>query len=89
METNLNPTQENSPGPLIGSILIIIILIIGGVYIFKQNWIKPANTTPPTAEELKTQGTSTKLEDIKADIEDTNIDNLDAELEQIEAELKL
>lgn len=72
-----------------GSIIIIVILIIGGIYVFKQNWDKPADTTPPTVEELKNQGTSTDIKDIKADIENTDIGNLDAELKQIEAELNI
>lgn len=90
--------QTKSTGAIIGSIIIIIILIIGGLYLWgKQITEKEAQSsitpeqilseTDPALDLLKTQGISDKITDIEADLNATDLNNLDKELQNIDVEL--
>ncbi|HXK35386.1 MAG TPA: hypothetical protein VJ103_02705 [Candidatus Paceibacterota bacterium] len=49
------PEQKKSSGALIGTIIIILILIIGGIYFWKSS-IKEAITGEVTEENIETAG---------------------------------
>lgn len=87
-ENNINTEEtkpENGKGATVGAIIIVLLLVIGGAYVFSQSQSGPeANQT----EELSTQSSSTEIADIEADLENTNLEDLDRELEEIEAELE-
>lgn len=88
---NMTPDKETK-GPMVGIAIIIILLIIGGIYLW-QSRTSPetinitSTSTDQTTRELGTQSTSVNLDDIEADVEATELDNLDAELDDIETEL--
>lgn len=83
--------EKEAKGPIIGIVVIIILLILGGVYLWQSNTFAPAEQTvvsdDPMTQDLATQSTSTALEDIDADVSNTNLNNIDQELGQIGSEL--
>ena len=86
-ETTKTITEE-SKGPTIGIIIIVLILLIGGIYIFtSREEISPVDEANPVADELLNQSDSTEVTDIESDALNTNLDSLDTELQDIEAEL--
>ncbi|MBP6884011.1 MAG: hypothetical protein KBC06_02155 [Candidatus Pacebacteria bacterium] len=68
--------QEKTNGALIGSIIIIVILIIGGIYFWKTS-VKnlPANTETSTSG--NTQDDTASLD---ADVNSVDLDSLDSDL---------
>src|SRR3989344_498803 len=89
--------SKNQVGPIIGSIVIIIIIIFGGLY-FLGKKVSDEGVFAPTTEEilgetdtalqtLEIQGTSDEVSTIESDLDATILDDLDAELGNIEAEL--
>ena len=60
--------EKKTNGALVGSIIIIIILVIGGIYIWQT--IKQAPVQP---ENITTED-SASLEELEADIETTDTD---------------
>lgn len=88
---NLTPTKEPK-GPILGIIVIIILLVVGGIYIFlNQKGISGSNLATTTAEtiDLGPESTSTDLTTVKTELEATDLNSLDAELKDINAELKV
>lgn len=68
--------EQKSNGALIGSIIIIVILIIGGVYLYKtsakkglENNNNPALTQPA--------GTTDEFSNLETDVNSTNLDTID------------
>jgi len=63
--------EKKSNGALIGLIIIILLLVIGGVYVWQSN----KNTTLEVETPLITEKDSTDLETMEASLEttDTNI----------------
>jgi len=104
-ETPVSKSNKNDikpMGPTVGTILIIIILIIGGLYI----WGAKLSTETPTVDDsvtgediaaqqdetieaLVNQSSSDEVSAIEEDLNATDLENLDAELGNIEAELGL
>lgn len=85
MEPNNEVPKQKSNGALIGSIIIIIILIIGGIYL-AQNKIKEAKENALTAEQANKSAdilsTSDEVNDIEADLnKNADINSLDKGLE--------
>ena len=90
--------NSNGKGPLIGSIIVILILIAGLAYLW-QNF--PGRSEVPAdmsaediealpdeaAKSLEYQSSSDEISAIEADLNNTDLDNLDAELDTISAEL--
>lgn len=84
-EEKMLPTEEKKEGvvgPVIGSIIVIILIIIGGMYfwgyIIEKNEMNENNSMNAEA---------TSITDIESDLEKTDIDNLDSDLADIEKEI--
>ena len=75
--------EQKSNGALIGSIIVIIILAVGGIYLYqmysKQYVGQPAPASTNTTVQLNTS-TSSNPSDIENDLNKTNVDNLDSTL---------
>ena len=63
--------EKKSNGALIGSIIIIIILIIGGIYLWKTGKKAPLDTNMENSEESL---------DLEADLNSIDLESLDAEI---------
>jgi uncharacterized protein HemX len=70
--------SENGVGPIIASIIIILIIVAGAFYLF--------STIKEKRIPIQNQNTSDEVFDIEAELESTELENLDAELEAIESE---
>jgi hypothetical protein len=73
--------EKKSNGALIGSIIILIILIVGGIYLFKnirnQNELKNMSDTITEGEEDAELGTEI---DMQAELESIDLESLDSDL---------
>ncbi len=74
--------ENKTNGALIGAIVILIILIIGGVYLFKNAKV-PAPT--PSAESdaqeiLDPQADATSSTEMEAELESVDLESLDSEI---------
>jgi len=94
--------QPSHVGPILGVLIVVLVLILAGLYLWgatlseKQEQTVPRqieNNEPETvraeadAQILDTVSTSDELGSIEADLESTSIDGLDAELDEIDREL--
>jgi uncharacterized protein HemX len=91
-------TQKDSTvGPMIGSIVIILIVIIGGLYFWgsliteKKSEIQTEDALQEQSETLEVEQTakqsaSDDTSSIEADLEATNVDSLDSGIEDIDSE---
>lgn len=89
-------TQKDSTvGPLIGSIVIILIVIVGGLYFWgalitnKKAEIRNTDLLEEQADALEIeqaaqQSTSTDIGSIEADLNATNVDGLDGDISDID-----
>jgi len=81
------PNEEGSAGPVIGTIIILAVIVLGGLYFWGQRAdSKPAMTEEQVQEQvnmIQEQSTSDAPTDIEADLNATDIDSLDSELEGI------
>lgn len=73
--------EKKSNGALIGSIIILIILIVGGIYLFKnirnQNELKNMSDTITEGKEDAELGTEI---DMQAELESIDLESLDSDL---------
>lgn len=82
-------SEAKSTGPVIGSVIIILVLIIGALYFWGAKLNKEQNQTPgelmeaydPTLTELEGQNSSDDMESIRSDLEASQFDDIDAELD--------
>lgn len=74
--------KEGSVGPIIGSVIIILLIIMGGLY-FLGSVIKKQQAEA----EYRKQNSAQDISVIEKDLNETNIDALDDDLMSIEAEL--
>ena len=75
-EQNTMPAEPKSSGALIGSIVIIVILIIGGIYLWKTTSTR--SPAPEGGEPLDSVGASLSDEtDLEADVNSIDLENLD------------
>ena len=85
------PAEEKSWGPIIGSIIIVVIILAGGVYIWGSR-LAPLeeNIETPDAqtEALRMQGTSDEVGSIEADLQATNLNDIDAGISDVDAEIQ-
>ena len=66
--------EKGGMGALIGSVIVVIILVFGGIYFWGQN-----------VDEIKKSENATttdSISDIEADLNAENLDTLDADLDQ-------
>ena len=84
----LSPEKEPK-GPILGIVVIIILLIVGGLYIFMNERGTTGNTasTTPETTDLGPESNSNDLGQVQAELEATNLNSLDAELKDINADL--
>jgi uncharacterized protein YpmB len=70
--------EKKSHGALIGSIIIIIILIIGGIYIWQSKVKKAAEKVPEAPVPITSENTTDELNTLDQDINSldtsTNVD---------------
>jgi uncharacterized protein YxeA len=73
-------TQKKSNGALVGSIIVIIILVIGGLYLWKN--IGNKGEAPTIKTDLKDiQGTPDgTTSSIEAELDNIDLDSLDSDL---------
>jgi hypothetical protein len=97
-ETQNNQKGENSYGPIVGIAIIVIVLIIGGIYLWftaieriedepQLPTIQSGGETDAIVNELNSQSTSDELLEIEADLYATDLESLDTEIEDILNEL--
>lgn len=73
--------DKKSNGALLGSVVIIIILVIGGVYLFKKasmNQVAPATTAD--VKDILAPTDMTTPTKIETDLNNIDLDSLDADL---------
>lgn len=82
---------ESAAGPTIGTIIVLLVIILGGVYFWTQRDNSPATDksieesldASADLEAMRTQDSSDETSSIDADIESTDVDSIDADLETI------
>lgn len=92
---NEEPSFGKNTGAIIGIIIIVIILVVGGLYIWGKRLVGSPGNAPASSEavtdtatnKLMKQSSSTAVSDIEADLSATTLNELDAELNSIDAEL--
>ena len=83
MTPNMNGSQEGSVGPIIGTIIILAVIVLGGFYFWGQranNQVMDEAQVNQMVEDITTQSQSDATADIEADLDSTEIDDLDKEL---------
>ena len=79
----MDTTEDKSYGALFGSVVVVILLIAGGIYVFKNN-MNP-KVAPPAMEETatvnavdeQTAQTDSDLSNVEADLNSVDLDSLD------------
>ncbi len=93
-----NDEHKSSTGPIIGSIIVVLIVVLGGLYLYGQQLgqneaVVPPQETSTTNEtslaSIEQQGSSDDLGEINADLNSTDLDNLDSDMNNIDAELAI
>ncbi len=101
MPRDLNETHHGHVGPILGILVMALVIILGGLYLWggmlaeeeAQTETPIVNNEPETpratadAEILETLSPSDELDAIEADLISTNLDSLDADMTAIDAEL--
>lgn len=100
-EENLNETHHAHMGPILAGLLILLVLVFVGMYLWGASLatdpvpapISIPNNEPETPRAVadqqifETLSPSDELDAIDADLNSTNFDSLDTDLTTIEAEL--
>ena len=75
------PPKKSSIGPVVGIIIVVLIIILGGLYIWGRELSEDGadNGTPSTSDEVSA---------IEEDLSASDFEDLDAEAAAIEAELQ-
>ncbi len=72
--------QKKGSGALVGSVIIVIIIIIAGIYVFKnaktQQTEDVDTINDSVVNDLDTQGDGDELVDIESDLNATNLDEV-------------
>jgi hypothetical protein len=92
--SDIKPNKDGGVGAFVGSLIIIIVIILGGIYVFNsiQEQIGVTKTTESTDTSADETGTKLSEQDditsLEADLNGSNIDNIDKELESIDIEFE-
>jgi hypothetical protein len=102
-EASFSDTHNAHVGPILGMLVVVLILILGGLYLWggmlakNETATRVERTLPnnepetPRAEAdrdiLMTTSESVEIDAIYADLESTNLDSLDTELDTIDVEM--
>lgn len=79
--------EKKSVGALIGSIIVILIILAGGIYMFlERERSSPVPADDPEAQALRTQGNSDELAEIEADVRATDFGSIDSGMAETEAQ---
>ncbi len=86
----INPSNENSVGPVIAIIIILAMIILGGLYFWNERSNQPATSNEALSGSLEEmtasiekQSSSDETSSIEVDLNNTNVDNLDSELQSL------
>ncbi len=84
-QSTLPSKKDGVVGPIIGSVIIIILLVLGALYFYgtvaeKRQAQNQRRQTAPLSE-------STKVADIESDLNTSEIDTVDADMAELEAEI--
>lgn len=82
------PTNENSTGPVIAIVIVLLMVILGGFYFWGQRSNQAQEQMQATATEnpdaavqtIETQSSSDSVTSINQDLDQTNVENLDSVL---------
>jgi len=80
------PDSNGKMGPLIGTIIVILVLVIGAIYYFVSlrnddtQPIAPYDDTDRTLLNIETQSPSDELDAIENDVNATNMNDIDADI---------
>ncbi|MFW5853475.1 MAG: hypothetical protein ACOCU8_02495 [Patescibacteria group bacterium] len=79
--------EDNSKGPVVGIVLIIIILIVGGIFVFTNR----EEILEPVEEDVEDIANEEDMEELENDISDLEeIDeNIDTQTQELEDELDI
>jgi predicted PurR-regulated permease PerM len=82
------PKKDEGVGPVIGSIIIIAVIVLGGLY-YWGSIIQNSSNAPEnvTEESLPALSESDEIIDIEQDLEATSADEIDALLDEIDSEI--
>ncbi len=89
--------KDSTVGPLIGSIIVILIIIVGGLYFFgslisakkvevQTEQVLEEQNEKMQIEQTAKQSQSDDVSSIEADLNATNVDTVDKDLSDIEKE---
>ena len=78
--------KDSNFGPTIGSVIIIILIILGGLY-FLGYTINKENMETPAME--SNERNDSEIDQISNELDSENIDEVDNDIKKIEAELDL
>ncbi len=76
--------NESSKGSLIGSIIVVIILIIGAIFLYTRR--APSSPTPTPANETVTTTAGDDVASLQADAQAAAVGNLDDDLGALDQE---
>jgi uncharacterized protein HemX len=78
--------KDSGVGPVIGSILIILLIILGGLY-YWGSIIQETQNHNTVDESLPAMSDNDEIDDIERDLESTNTDEIDQLLDEIDTEI--
>lgn len=101
MENNQNNFQtpdtsavkkDSGTGPIIGSIIIIILIVLGGLYfwgyIIKKQHVEAPITNESTSEQVPSEEVADPdVAEINNELNSTNVDDVDSDMNEIDAEI--
>jgi hypothetical protein len=71
---NMAGAPQKSNGALVGSIIIVIILILGGIYLLKNSVRQPVEPTNDLAAEDQ------NLAEVEGELDSMDLENLDSDI---------
>lgn len=89
-----NPPQQHGVGALVGTLIVLAVLVLSGVYFFLNTQVAEPQAPPvilgdtssaPNADGSPAPSSSDTVQSIEADIDGTDLQMLDA---QIDADIK-